>query len=106
MVRKIKVRDIHRCATAYNKIKSRDLLEALYAEFTSWEGLLDFEPRVTAPNGEVITLDRDPAMVVGVAEFPGQGCGRHCATDPAQRPGTRGIQLRAGAGQWLGSPCA
>ena len=26
MVRKIKVRDIHRCATAYNKIKSRDLL--------------------------------------------------------------------------------
>ena len=72
MVRKIKVRDIHRCATAYNKIKSRDLLDALYAEFTSWEGLLDFEPRVTAPNGEVITLDRDPAMVVGVAEFQGK----------------------------------
>jgi acetyl-CoA carboxylase carboxyl transferase beta subunit len=72
MLRKIKVRDVYRYATAYNKIKARDLIDELYTDFTSWEALLDFEPRLKAPNGEVISLAKDPAMLVGVAEFQGK----------------------------------
>jgi hypothetical protein len=42
MLRKMTACEIYRCATAYNKIKSRQIVEALYTDFTSWEGLLNF----------------------------------------------------------------
>jgi acetyl-CoA carboxylase carboxyl transferase beta subunit len=71
MLRKMKARDIHRCATSYSKIKSRQIIEDLYTDFTSWEGLLDFEPVVRTPNGATMTFDKDPSMIVGVANFQG-----------------------------------
>src|SRR5215475_13279255 len=71
MLRKMTAREIYRCATAYNKIKSRQITESLYTDFTSWEGLLDFAPTLRAPNGSTISLTKDPAMLIGVAQFQG-----------------------------------
>ena len=71
MLRKMTAREIYRCATAYHKLKSRQIVEALYTDFTSWEGLLDFAPTVRAPNGSTIALTKDPAMIIGVAQFQG-----------------------------------
>ncbi len=71
MLRKMTAREIYRCATAYHKIKSRQIIEALYTDFTSWEGLLDFAPTLRAPNGSTIALTKDPAMIIGVAQFQG-----------------------------------
>ena len=67
----MKARDIHRSATSYEKIKSHQVIEALYTEFTPWEGLLDFEPAVHTPNGGALDLRSDPALTLGVAEFQG-----------------------------------
>ena len=39
MLRKMTAREIYRCATAYHKIKSRQIIEALYADFTWWDRL-------------------------------------------------------------------
>jgi acetyl-CoA carboxylase carboxyl transferase beta subunit len=72
MLRKVKARDLHRYATTYHKIKARHILEALYSDFTSWEGLLDFVPRLKAPNGSPLVFEKDPAMLVGVASFQGR----------------------------------
>jgi acetyl-CoA carboxylase carboxyl transferase beta subunit len=69
MPRKMKAHEIYRCATAYTKIKSHQIIEALYTDFTSWEGLLDFEPVIRAPNGSRIPLIKDPTMLIGVAQF-------------------------------------
>ncbi|ETW94219.1 MAG: hypothetical protein ETSY1_35820 [Candidatus Entotheonella factor] len=71
MLRKIKVRDIYSCATSYDKIKSQQIIESLYTDFTPWEGLLDFDSTLRAPNGKTIELRNDPAMIVGVANFQG-----------------------------------
>jgi acetyl-CoA carboxylase carboxyl transferase subunit alpha len=71
MLRKMTAREIYRCATAYHKIKSRQIIESLYTDFTSWEGLLDFAPTLRAPNGSTISLIKDPAMIIGVAQFQG-----------------------------------
>jgi hypothetical protein len=71
MLRKMPAHEIYRCATAYHKIKSRQIIEALYTDFTSWEGLLDFAPTLRAPNGSTIALTKDPAMLIGVAQFQG-----------------------------------
>jgi acetyl-CoA carboxylase carboxyl transferase beta subunit len=69
MLRKLKAREIYGYATAYGKIKSHQIIEALYTDFTSWEGLLDFAPVLRAPNGSTIILVSDPAMRIGVAQF-------------------------------------
>ena len=71
MLRKMTAREIYRCATAYHKIKSRQIIEALYTDFTSWEGLLDFAPIIRAPDGSMMHLTKDPAMLIGVAQFQG-----------------------------------
>lgn len=71
MLRKMKARDIYRCATSYNKIKAQDIIESLYTDFTSWEGILDFDPVVRTPNGKTIELRHDPTMMVGVANLQG-----------------------------------
>ncbi len=71
MLRKMKAADIHRCATSYSKINSHLILDALYNDFTPWEGLLDFDSVVRAPSGSPIVLKNDPAMIVGVATFQG-----------------------------------
>ena len=71
MLRKVKARDIYSYATSYDKIKSQQIIESLYTDFTPWEGLLDFDPVVRAPNGATIELRHDPAMIVGVADFQG-----------------------------------
>ena len=71
MLRKMTACEIYPCATAYNKIKSRQIVEALYTDFTSWEGLLDFVPTIRAPNGSPIALAKDPAIIIGVAQFQG-----------------------------------
>ena len=44
MLRKTKPGEIYRAATAYTKIKSRQIVDALYTDLTPWESLLDFEP--------------------------------------------------------------
>ncbi|MEE8301027.1 MAG: hypothetical protein V3S24_01185, partial [Candidatus Tectomicrobia bacterium] len=72
MPRKMKARDIHQCAISYDKIKSHQIVEALYTDFTSWEGLLDFEPVIRAPNGQPMAFEKDPAMLMGVASFQGR----------------------------------
>lgn len=64
-------REIFQCATAYNKIKADQILEALYSNFMSWEKLHDFTPVVRAPDGRRIDLSPDPAMRIGVAHFEG-----------------------------------
>ena len=71
MPHKMTARELYRCATAYHKIKSRQILESLYTDFTSWEGLLDFAPTLRAPNGSKISLAKDPSMIIGVAQFQG-----------------------------------
>jgi acetyl-CoA carboxylase carboxyl transferase beta subunit len=65
----MKAREIYACATSYTKIKSQQIVEALYAEFTPWQGLLDFQPVLRAPNGTSLTFQHDPAMMVGVGRF-------------------------------------
>lgn len=72
MPRKMKARDIHQCAVSYDKIKSAQIIDGLYSEFTSWEGLLDFHPTLRAPNGHTLSFEKDPAMRVGVANFQGR----------------------------------
>jgi acetyl-CoA carboxylase carboxyl transferase beta subunit len=72
MPRKMKARDIHQRAVSYNKIKSSQVVDALYTDFTSWEGLLDFQPTLRTPNGDILTFEKDPAMLVGVANFQGR----------------------------------
>lgn len=71
MLRKMKSRDIYRCATSYEKIKAQQIIEELYTDFTPWEGLLDFDPVIRAPSGKTIKLRNDPAIIVGVASFQG-----------------------------------
>ena len=71
MLRKVKARDIYAYATSYDKIKSQQIIESIYTDFTPWEGLLDFDPVMRAPNGAAIELRHDPAMIVGVADFQG-----------------------------------
>lgn len=71
MPRKTRARDIHRAATSYDKIKARQIVDALYTDFTPWEGLLDFEPVARAPTGAPLRFDHDPAMLIGVADFQG-----------------------------------
>jgi len=71
MLRKMKARDIYHCATSYEKIKAQQIIESLYTDFTPWEGLLDFDPIVRAPNGNTIQLRHDPAMIIGIANFQG-----------------------------------
>ncbi len=71
MPRKMKAREIYHSATSYDKIKSQQIIESLYTDFTPWEGLLDFDPVVRTPNGSTIELRNDPAMIVGAANFQG-----------------------------------
>lgn len=72
MARKLKAREIHQQATSTRKIKSHQIIEALYTNFTSWQELLDFNPVIRAPNGASIRLENDPTMCVGVAHFEGR----------------------------------
>jgi len=67
----MKALDIYRYATSYDKIKSQQIIDGLYTGFTPWEGILDFKPSLKLPNGEVLTLQHDPAMIIGIAEFHG-----------------------------------
>jgi acetyl-CoA carboxylase alpha subunit len=72
MPRRMKARDIHQCAVSYDKIKSSQIIDALYTDFTSWEGLLDFQPIWRTPTGQTLTFEKDPAIRVGVANFQGR----------------------------------
>ena len=65
----MKAREIYASATSYTKIKSQQIVDTLYTEFTPWQGLLDFQPAYRAPNGTSITFQHDPAMIVGVGRF-------------------------------------
>jgi acetyl-CoA carboxylase alpha subunit len=65
----MKAREIYECATSYTKIKSQQIVETLYTEFTPWQGLLDFQPVLRTPTGTTLTFQHDPAMIVGVGRF-------------------------------------
>jgi acetyl-CoA carboxylase carboxyl transferase beta subunit len=72
MSRKMRAREIYQSATSYSKIKSQQIIDALYTDFTSWEGLLDFEPVIRTPRGDAVVLEKDPTMILGVASFQGK----------------------------------
>lgn len=71
MTKKPKALIAHEEAKAYDRIKSKHIIENLYTDFTLWHELPDFKNTISAPNGRRIELMDDPAVIVGVGKLKG-----------------------------------
>ncbi len=67
MSRTSKLTSIHENAKSYNKVKAKHIVESLYKDFTPYQEIEDFSLELTAPSGQVIKLEDDPAMLIGTA---------------------------------------
>ena len=67
MSRPSKLMLIHEQARSYNKIKAKDIVDALYEDFVPYSELEDFPLELKAPSGKIIELADDPAVIVGTA---------------------------------------
>jgi Acetyl-CoA carboxylase alpha subunit len=50
-------------------VKSKHVIESLYADFTPWHELSDFSNKMRTPSGRVIEYVDDPSMIIGTATF-------------------------------------
>jgi len=63
----------HNEAKSYNRVKSKNVLEKLYTDFTPWHELEGFNNHITAPTGMRIELQDDPAVIIGTATLKSTG---------------------------------
>ena len=84
MLHKMTAREIYRCATAYHKIKSRQIIESLYTDFTSWEGLLIL-PDPAGTKRQQDFLGQRPIHDHWRGTIPGHGCCNYCPANPPER---------------------
>ena len=61
--------ELHEQSRSYQKIKSKHIVESLYADFTPWHELHNFSSRFMAPSGRIIEFINDPTVIIGTARF-------------------------------------
>ncbi len=72
MTRSSKMLEIHEQSRSYKRVKSKNIIESLYTDFTPWNELDGFSNAMVAPAGKIVEFVDDPAVIIGTAKLKGK----------------------------------
>ncbi len=64
-----KLTTIHEQARSYEKIKSGEIIDALYKNFVPYNEIPDFPMQYVSRTGQVVDIVDDPAVIIGTAQL-------------------------------------